>query len=38
MAGAIISVPVILYGQVGDKVMLIETDLREGTCHVKSNF
>jgi len=38
MAGAIISVPVILFGQVGDRVMLIETDLFEGTYHVKSNF
>ena len=38
MAGAILSVPVILFGQVGDKVMLIETDFNEGTYHVKSNF
>lgn len=38
MAGAIISVPVILFGQVGDKVMLIETDFKEGTNHVKGNF
>jgi chemotaxis protein CheC len=38
MAGAIISVPVILFGQVGDKVMLIETYFSEGTYHVKSNF
>ncbi len=38
MAGAIISVPVILFGQVGDKVMLIETDFCEGTNHVKGNF
>ena len=38
MAVAIISVPVILFGQVGDRVMLIETDLFEGTYHVKSNF
>lgn len=38
MAGAILSVPVILFGQVGDRVMLIETDFSEGTYHVKSNF
>lgn len=38
MAGAILSVPVILYGQVGDKVMFIETIFNEGTNHVKSNF
>lgn len=38
MAGAILSVPIILFGQVGDKVMLIETDFNEGTNHVKGNF
>jgi chemotaxis protein CheC len=38
MAGAILSVPVILFGQVGDKVMLIETDFNEGTKHVRGNF
>lgn len=38
MAGAILSVPVILFGQVGDKVMLIETDFIEGSKHVKGNF
>lgn len=38
MAGAILSVPVILFGQVGDKVMLIETDFIEGTNHVKGHF
>jgi chemotaxis protein CheC len=38
MAGAILSVPVILFGQVGDKVMLIETDFFEGSNHVKGNF
>lgn len=38
MAGAILSVPVILFGQVGDKVMLIETDFIEGSNHVKGNF
>lgn len=38
MAGAILSVPVILFGQVGDKVMLIETDFLEGSNHVKGNF
>jgi chemotaxis protein CheC len=38
MAGAILSVPVILYGHVGDKVMFIETDFIEGSQHVKGNF
>ncbi|MFZ5352057.1 MAG: chemotaxis protein CheC [Bacillota bacterium] len=38
MAGAILSVPVILFGQVGDKVMLIETDFFEGSNHVRGNF
>lgn len=38
MAGAIMSVPVILFGQVGDHVLLIETDFLEGTNHVKGNF
>ncbi len=38
MAGAILSVPVILFGQVGDKVMLIETDFFEGSNRVKGNF
>lgn len=38
MAGAILSVPIILFGQVGDKVMLIETDFNEGINHVKGNF
>jgi chemotaxis protein CheC len=38
MAGAILSVPVILFGQVGDKVMLIETDFNEGENRVKGNF
>lgn len=38
MAGAILSVPVILFGQVGDKVMLIETDFYEGGDKVNGNF
>lgn len=38
MAGAIMSVPVILFGQVGDHVLLIETDFFEGIDHVKGNF
>lgn len=38
MAGAIMSVPVILFGQVGDHVLLIETDFIEGINHVKGNF
>ncbi|TAH60462.1 MAG: chemotaxis protein CheC [Gottschalkiaceae bacterium] len=38
MAGAIMSVPVILFGQVGDHVLLIETEFIEGSNHVKGNF
>ena len=38
MAGAILSVPVILFGQVGDHVLLIETEFIEGSNHVKGNF
>ena len=38
MAGAIMSVPVILFGQVGDHVLLIETDFIEGINRVKGNF
>jgi len=38
MAGAILSVPIILFGQVGDKVMLIETNFNEGINCVKGNF
>lgn len=38
MAGAILSVPIILFGQVGDKVMLIETEFNEGINQVKGNF
>ena len=38
MAGAIMSVPVALFGQVGDHVLLIETQFIEGSNHVKGNF
>lgn len=38
MAGAILSVPVILFGQVGDRVLLIETEFIEDDNHVKGNF
>ncbi|MEW9124650.1 MAG: chemotaxis protein CheC [Thermotaleaceae bacterium] len=38
MAGAILSVPVIQYGHVGDKVLLIETELMEGNNEVKGFF
>lgn len=38
MAGAILSVPVIQYGQMGDKVLLIETELIEGGHQVKGFF
>jgi chemotaxis protein CheC len=31
MAGAILSVPLILYGQIGDETLLIETRFQEGT-------
>jgi chemotaxis protein CheC len=38
MAGAILSVPIIQYGQVGDKVLLIETELNEGDHNIKGYF
>ncbi len=38
MAGAIMSVPIALFGQVGDHVLLIETEFIEGTNLVKGNF
>ncbi|PAB61248.1 chemotaxis protein CheC [Anaeromicrobium sediminis] len=38
MAGAILSVPIIQYGQVGDKVLLIETELNEGNNNIKGYF
>ncbi len=38
MAGAIMSVPVALFGQVGDHVLLIETVFIEGSNRVKGNF
>jgi len=38
MAGAKMSVPVILFGQGGDHVLLIETDFIEGLNRVKGNF
>ncbi|SES67961.1 chemotaxis protein CheC [Natronincola peptidivorans] len=38
MAGAILSVPAIQFGYVSDKVLLIETKLREGDDLVKANF
>lgn len=38
MAGAILSVPIIQYGQVGDKVVLIETELNEGDHDIKGFF
>lgn len=38
MAGAIMSVPVALFGQVGDHVLLIETEFIEGSNLVKGNF
>lgn len=38
MAGAIVSVPAIQFGYIGDKVLLIETILQDGTDTVKGNF
>lgn len=38
MAGAILSVPAIQFGHVSDKVLLIETILKEGNDLVKANF
>ncbi|MCT4618637.1 MAG: chemotaxis protein CheC [Marinisporobacter sp.] len=38
MAGAILSVPIIQYGQVGDKVLLIETEFNEGNDDIKGYF
>ncbi|ARE87837.1 chemotaxis protein CheC [Clostridium formicaceticum] len=38
MAGAILSVPAIQFGFVTDKVLLIETKLRDGNDLVKANF
>lgn len=38
MAGAILSVPIIQYGQVGDKVLLIETEFHEGQEDIKGFF
>ncbi|SDK46199.1 chemotaxis protein CheC [Natronincola ferrireducens] len=38
MAGAILSVPAIQFGCISDKVLLIETKLREGNDLVKANF
>ncbi|MCT4606745.1 MAG: chemotaxis protein CheC [Marinisporobacter sp.] len=38
MAGAILSVPIIQYGQVGDRVLLIETEFNEGNDDIKGYF
>lgn len=38
MAGAILSVPAIQFGYVSDKVLLIETKLKDGNDLVKANF
>ncbi|QEK12251.1 chemotaxis protein CheC [Crassaminicella thermophila] len=38
MAGAILSVPIIQYGQVGDKVLVIETEFNEGDNDIKGFF
>ena len=38
MAGAILSVPAIQFSQTGDKVVLIETILKDGNSLVKGNF
>lgn len=38
MAGAILSVPAIQFGHISDKVLLIETILKDGNDLVKANF
>ncbi|MDF2545863.1 chemotaxis protein CheC [Anaerosolibacter sp.] len=38
MSGAILSVPIIQFGQVGDHVLLIETEFNEGNNEVKGFF
>ena len=38
MAGAVLSVPIIQFGHVGDSVMLIETHFSEGDKHVKGDL
>ncbi|ABR48848.1 CheC, inhibitor of MCP methylation [Alkaliphilus metalliredigens QYMF] len=38
MAGAILSVPAIQFGHIGDKVLMIETQLKEGSDLVKGHF
>ncbi|WP_058485177.1 chemotaxis protein CheC [Defluviitalea phaphyphila] len=38
MAGAILSVPAIEFGKIGDKVLLIETEFIEGIDHVMGYF
>ena len=38
MAGAILSVPAIEFGKVGDRVLFIETEFAEGIDHVKGYF
>lgn len=38
MAGAVLSVPIIQFGHIGDSVLLIETHFFEGNKHVKGNF
>ena len=38
ISGAILSVPIIQYGQMGDKVLLIETEFQEGDNDVKGFF
>lgn len=38
MAGAILSVPAIQFSQISDKVLLIQTELKDGNDLVKGNF
>ncbi|MBF8983071.1 chemotaxis protein CheC [Lutibacter sp. B2] len=38
MAGAILSVPIIQYGKVGDKVLLVETEFNAGADDIKGFF
>lgn len=38
MAGAVLSVPIIQFGHIGDSVLMIETHFFEGKTQVKGNF
>jgi chemotaxis protein CheC len=38
MAGAILSVPAIQFGQISDKILIIETEFSEGADNVRGFF